>query len=248
MYVPPLSLLSLPSPLLPPTSSSSLLTFLLPPSTLSYLLFHLVFRSPYVLFSISCSFPLSLSPFLLSAHFSLLSPPPQADALKEKSSSRIRLILEVQAPVVLIPLSASSSSALILDLGLIKVKNTFILARSLVGEGLDEARFTSSEGHPAIIDQMNISVSSIQLGRAINVHKDYRKDLANHMIVKPLLFDGVVNRSLSPWCAQVPTIDIRTNLESIEVRLCILHIYKPVHTCTLHNNSHINITTNYCIH
>lgn len=154
----------------------------------------------------------------LPSPFPPLSPSPQADALKEKGSSRIKFVLKVQAPVILVPLSVSSKSALVLDLGLIKLNNTFRLARSLAGEGEDDAGFTSSAGHPALVDQMNISVSSIQLGRAMDVHEDYRTDLVNHMILKPLQFEGVLYRRLSPWCTLVPAIDVRTNLESIEVR------------------------------
>lgn len=99
----------------------------------------------------------------------------QAEALKEQS--RVRLDVIILAPVVVVPLSATSQSALVADLGRLEVKNAFLHASTLAaskeevgskfysGRELSLQDFVSSNGQPAIVDQMTISLSSIQLGR-----------------------------------------------------------------------------------
>ena len=96
----------------------------------------------------------------------------QAEALKESSSSRVRLAVTVQAPLVLIPLSATSQSALVADLGQLKIDNKFRFASDPgVGgarQGVPPNAFLSSDGLPAIVDCMEVFISSIQLGRYVH--------------------------------------------------------------------------------
>ena len=72
----------------------------------------------------------------------------------------------------------------------------------------------------------------------MDVSDGYRKDLENHMILKPLQFEGVLSRSLSPWCAVVPTVDVRTNLKAIEVNLfgCYIYISRQCMMQSTHND------------
>lgn len=52
------------------------------------------------------------------------------------------------------------------DLGTLEVKNKFLLASELAGiKGLSQESFITSTGKKAIVDSMNVSISSIQLGR-----------------------------------------------------------------------------------
>ena len=118
---------------------------------------------------------LSLYPHIITPfhHHTLTSSHPhshtQAEALKENSSSRVRLAVTVQAPLVLVPLSATSQSALVADLGQLTINNKFLLASdSMVGgtrPGVAPNAFLSSDGLPAIVDCMEVFISSIQLGR-----------------------------------------------------------------------------------
>ena len=86
----------------------------------------------------------------------------------------------ILAPVVVIPLSATSQSALVADLGRLKVKNTFLHASSVApskgesgsifyaGKEFSPRDFISSSGQKAIVDRMSVKLSSIQLGRYVN--------------------------------------------------------------------------------
>ena len=124
--------------------------------------------------------------------------------------------------MLLIPLTSSSQSALVLDLGVVQIDNKFVFARTLVGDGQDDEGFTSSQGHPAIVDQMEVSASSVHLGRASDISRGYRKDLEQSRILKTRDFGGKMNRNLSSWCEKIPHVDVTTSLESIKVRACLL--------------------------
>lgn len=97
----------------------------------------------------------------------------QAEALKEQSSSRVRLNVTIHAPVVVLPLSASSQSALVANLGSLTVKNKFLLASEVVKETgsppPNSDGFLSPKGVPAIVDKMSIILDSIQLGRFVKL-------------------------------------------------------------------------------
>ena len=121
--------------------------------------------------------PSPLHPFITPSHHHTLTPITQAEALKENSSSRVRLAVTVQAPLVLIPLSATSQSALVADLGQLKINNKFLLASDPgVGgakPGVAPNAFLSSDGLPAIVDCMEVFISSIQLGRYVHLHDSH---------------------------------------------------------------------------
>lgn len=141
----------------------------------------------------------------------------------EKSSSRIKLLIAVEAPVLVLPLTATSHASFILDLGELKLENTFVLASSLeANKSVKNISFVSPSGQPAIVDQLTISLTSIQLGRSENPVRDERGifegGVVDHVIVEPLEFSGQVNRSLSSWCVGVPRVDVKANLHAIEVR------------------------------
>ena len=147
----------------------------------------------------------------------------QADALKEKSSSRIKLSVDIEAPVVLLPLSAASHASFVLDLGRLRVENDFILASSLISRELaGKSNFLSSCGNPAIVDRMKISLSSLQLGKVDDLSKGEGGTFSmgrglDHVILKPLEVGGEVNRRLSSWCSAVPLVDISLSMEAMKV-------------------------------
>ena len=94
----------------------------------------------------------------------------QAEALKEQSSSRVKLNVTIHAPLVCLPLSASSQSALVANLGSLKVTNKFLEACAVAeetgsGQPSETRGFVSSSGQKAIVDKMAILLTSIQLGR-----------------------------------------------------------------------------------
>ena len=93
----------------------------------------------------------------------------QAEALKEQSSSRVKLNVTIHAPMVVLPLSTPTQSALVANLGSLTVTNVFCLAADIVRErhgsvsNLDG--FLSPTRQPAIVDKMTITLTEIQFGR-----------------------------------------------------------------------------------
>ena len=94
----------------------------------------------------------------------------QAEALKEQRSSRVRLKVTIHAPLVLLPLSASSQSALVANLGSLTVTNKFLEASEVAGSSSASkpSGFVSPTGQKAIVDKMTIRLTSIQLGRWVD--------------------------------------------------------------------------------
>lgn len=114
----------------------------------------------------------------------------QAEALKERSSSRVKLNVIIRAPLLVVPYTpppslsppppSSSPSpsvsqpqrAFVANLGELTVRNVFKLARDVSaeavveqGEKVDPSLFLSSSGAPAVVDSMSVTISSVQLSR-----------------------------------------------------------------------------------
>ena len=65
---------------------------------------------------------------------------------------------------MVLPLTSTSSSAFVADLGQMEVTNTFLLAEKVaVGQQLPSEKYLSSGGIPAIVDDMTIDITSVQL-------------------------------------------------------------------------------------
>lgn len=108
----------------------------------------------------------------------------QAEVLKERSSSRVKLNVVVRAPLLIIPYTVSALSptsplssptstterAFMANLGELVVKNEFKLASEVMPgkeEERDQSLFLSPLGHPAIMDYMTVTISSVQLQRSV---------------------------------------------------------------------------------
>lgn len=93
----------------------------------------------------------------------------QAEALKEQRSARVKLDVTVHAPLMVLPLSVSSQSALVANLGSLTVTNEFLDAYAVIKEtdhsSRSERGFISPTGQKAIVDKMSITLTSIQCGR-----------------------------------------------------------------------------------
>lgn len=76
----------------------------------------------------------------------------------QTQTSRIRLAVSIQAPLIIIPVSSASHDALIADLGRLTVSNTFNLFKPP----------TKDDGSDAVIvDNMVVELSSVKLSRYI---------------------------------------------------------------------------------
>ena len=69
-------------------------------------------------------------------------------------ADRIALDVTIKAPIIVIPKSSTSDKALVADLGLLKVQNAFHIADG-----------TQGQETPAVLDNMKVSLESLQLSR-----------------------------------------------------------------------------------
>ena len=110
----------------------------------------------------------------------------QAEALKERSSSRMKLNVIIRAPLLIVPYTPTSTlsplsppslpsshpqRAFVANLGELSVKNVFKFARDVSAESVrqggqpDPSAFLSPSGLPAVVDCMTVTISSVQLSR-----------------------------------------------------------------------------------
>ena len=121
----------------------------------------------------------------------------------------------------MLPLSATSNNGFILDFGCLKLNNKFVLASSLAGSDADATLLAPPSGPAVVVDQMVLSLSSVQLGRTddlLRIENSGTKKVIDHVILKPLELSGSINRSLSDENIEIPAIDVRATLESMEVK------------------------------
>ena len=63
----------------------------------------------------------------------------------------------MKAPVIIVPQNSKSQNAIVVDLGLITVKNNF----QIVGHG------KNTQGFPAVVDQMVVELTNLKLSRFV---------------------------------------------------------------------------------
>ena len=87
----------------------------------------------------------------------------QASAIRERNTSRIRLNLTLNAPLIVVPTSTTndSSEIMVVNLGQLVVRNQFIMGSDYDKE-TDPSQLVSSTGEPAIMDKLSLSVTSIK--------------------------------------------------------------------------------------
>ncbi|MED6232098.1 hypothetical protein ATANTOWER_021188, partial [Ataeniobius toweri] len=129
-----------------------------------------------------------------------------------QKSFRLSMDIRLKAPLIIIPQSSTSQNALVVDLGLITVENSFAL-RS--GEGFPV---------PVVVDKMDIKLTQLKLCRTPKLYFP-TKDIK---ILQPINLDLLVVRNLSAsWFSEIPGIQVQGVLRSLsmslgEDELCVL--------------------------
>ena len=77
-----------------------------------------------------------------------------------QKSFRLSMDIKLKAPLIIIPQSSTSHNALVMDLGLIRVENSFSL------KPIQDCSL------PAVIDNMFIQLTQLKLSRSVPVLKD----------------------------------------------------------------------------
>ncbi|KAM7010642.1 intermembrane lipid transfer protein VPS13C [Passerculus sandwichensis] len=130
-----------------------------------------------------------------------------ATSVKDLAQRSFRLAMDIhlKAPVIVIPQSSISPNAIVIDLGLIKVQNQFVLV--------------SSEGSslPPVIDKMDVQLTKLKLSR-ITLETDLTHP--DIQILHPINLSLSVKRNLSAaWFHKLPVLEVTGYLDTMNVVL-----------------------------
>uniref|UniRef100_A0A674HRN0 Vacuolar protein sorting 13 homolog A n=1 Tax=Taeniopygia guttata TaxID=59729 RepID=A0A674HRN0_TAEGU len=131
-----------------------------------------------------------------------------ATGVKElaERSSRLALDINIKAPVVIIPQSAMSANVLVADLGLITVKNQFVIAKTKTWCSL-----------PPVIDSMTVKLSELKLYRSYYEQDSLQTEV---QLLQPVNLEVAVERNLAAaWYNEVPDIEISGRLKPMNLIL-----------------------------
>ncbi|XP_054421308.1 intermembrane lipid transfer protein VPS13C isoform X3 [Pteronotus mesoamericanus] len=118
---------------------------------------------------------------------------------------RVSVNIDLKAPVIVIPQSSISTSAVVVDLGLIRVQNQFSLV-----SGEDYL-------NPPVIDRMDVQLTKLKLSRTVIQPGISHPDI---QLLHPINLEFSVNRNLAAsWYHKVPVVEIKGHLESMNVNL-----------------------------
>ncbi|XP_069480592.1 intermembrane lipid transfer protein VPS13C isoform X2 [Ambystoma mexicanum] len=120
-------------------------------------------------------------------------------------SFRFSMDINLKAPVIVIPQSSVSGNAVIADLGLIRIQNTFRLVT------MDQCLL------PPVIDRMKVHLTEFKLSRRTLQQSVSQPDV---QILQPINLDLSVNRNLAAsWYHPIPMIEINGHLDTMDVIL-----------------------------
>uniref|UniRef100_A0A8C5P9K6 Vacuolar protein sorting 13 homolog C n=1 Tax=Leptobrachium leishanense TaxID=445787 RepID=A0A8C5P9K6_9ANUR len=121
-------------------------------------------------------------------------------------SFRLLMDIHLKAPVIIIPQSSVSNNAIVADLGLLRIQNTFSLVSSEDDQQL-----------PPVIDCMTINLTKFKLSRTVIHAAPSHSDI---QILYPINLNLLVNRNLAAsWYHQIPGIEIKGHLDSMDVSI-----------------------------
>ncbi|KAG5886081.1 Vacuolar protein sorting-associated protein 13, partial [Gonioctena quinquepunctata] len=121
-------------------------------------------------------------------------------------ATKISLDIDLKAPVLLVPVDSRSYDCLLLDMGVIKLSNTFLT--------ID---VKNEEGHPVTVDDLKICLTELKVSR---IHMNTKCEIVSESsLLDPLTFIIVVKRNLSAWYRSIPDIDVFGKIGMIEVSI-----------------------------
>lgn len=127
----------------------------------------------------------------------------------QESASRIELNINIKAPVVYVPMSSKSEHSLMLDMGNLKVCNSFKKLETPNEE----------TGEYPIVDDMRIDLQNLKLSRIrLNVEKFTSENEV--LLLEPVTFSLLMKRNLSTsWFTSIPDIDMSGRMNKISLLL-----------------------------
>ncbi|XP_029943561.1 vacuolar protein sorting-associated protein 13C [Salarias fasciatus] len=130
-----------------------------------------------------------------------------ASSVRDLAQKSFRLLLDIRlkAPLIIIPQSSSSHNALVMDLGLITVGNSFSL---LDAEGCPL---------PAIVDSMNVHLTQLKLSRT---YVDLVSERASTELLEPVNLHLNIRRNLSAsWYRKMAAVEVDGDLKPMKLGL-----------------------------
>ncbi|CAH1789713.1 unnamed protein product [Owenia fusiformis] len=130
----------------------------------------------------------------------------QVAANLQDKASRIQLGISMKAPLIIVPQNSMSENALVADLGLLHIGNSFYMAQK-----------TNERGHPAIFDHMKIELSDLKLSRAVLLDGQVGREC---LLLNPVTISLEIQRNLAAaWYHEEPDINISGKLPYVDVNI-----------------------------
>ncbi|XP_015257486.1 PREDICTED: vacuolar protein sorting-associated protein 13C, partial [Cyprinodon variegatus] len=122
-----------------------------------------------------------------------------------QKSFRLSMAVRVKAPLIIIPQSSTSKNAIVVDLGLITVENSFSLV-TVAGCSL-----------PAVVDSMDVQLSELKLSRTWS---DSESEKPNIELLKPVNLLLNIRRNLSAgWYRKMAAVEVNGDLKPMKLEL-----------------------------
>uniref|UniRef100_A0A3Q2W3G1 Vacuolar protein sorting 13 homolog C n=1 Tax=Haplochromis burtoni TaxID=8153 RepID=A0A3Q2W3G1_HAPBU len=121
-----------------------------------------------------------------------------------QKSFRLSMDIKLKAPLIIIPQSSTSCNAVVVDLGLITVGNSFSLQ--------------PAEGFPlpAVVEKMDVQLTQLKLSRT-TLKRDSLPDIE---ILQPINLELLVTRNLAAsWFSKIPGVQVQGVLRSLNMSL-----------------------------
>ncbi|XP_041804195.1 vacuolar protein sorting-associated protein 13C isoform X2 [Chelmon rostratus] len=122
-----------------------------------------------------------------------------------QKSFRLSMDIKLKAPLIVIPQSSTSHDAVVVDLGLITVGNSFSL---LPAEGFSL---------PAVVEKMDVKLTQLKLSRTTLKQGSSQPDIE---ILQPINLELLVTRNLAAsWFTNIPGVQVQGVLRSLNMSL-----------------------------
>ncbi|XP_049911811.1 intermembrane lipid transfer protein VPS13C-like, partial [Epinephelus moara] len=122
-----------------------------------------------------------------------------------QKSFRLSMDIKLKAPLIIVPQSSTSENAVMVDLGLITVGNSFSL---LPAEGFSL---------PAVMEKMDVRLTQLKLSRTTLKQDASQPDFE---ILQPINLELLVTRNLAAsWFTKIPGVQVQGVLRSLDMSL-----------------------------
>uniref|UniRef100_UPI0037E99E70 intermembrane lipid transfer protein VPS13C n=1 Tax=Semicossyphus pulcher TaxID=241346 RepID=UPI0037E99E70 len=122
-----------------------------------------------------------------------------------EKSFRLSMDIKLKAPLIIIPQSSTSHNAMVVDLGLITVGNSFSL--------LPAAGFSL----PAVVEKMDVKLTQLKLSRTTLKQGSPQLDIE---ILQPINLELLITRNLAAsWFTKIPGVQVQGIIHSLNMSL-----------------------------